>query len=175
MLSDFENIAKQPGGWENNFIPAMQEKGFDSMLYTHDSHRPGNKPNAFMVFDPKQVMPRFSPEGQELIKERGIKEPLKKLYGEPGEPEKWVMPRGILKPYDELAPVEPLRSEIFAKHKAAEEARAGNAKKLIDLSKQYYNREITIHDYVKEFDNVYGKGEYEKRYPGMPPPAFWGR
>lgn len=123
MLSDFVNIEKQAGGWGKNFIPAMQEKGFDAIFYPHFSPRdpsaPMRKYNSLMAFEGKQVTPRYSPEGQELIAQRGIVEPMKTApwYGHPDPgsytaavranpdiKESWRMPQGILKPYDEMVP-----------------------------------------------------------------------
>lgn len=125
MLTDFEKIEAQPGGWKKNFIPAMEEKGFDSIFYPHrvlaplaSKHvvEPGiGKYNSFMLFKDKQMLPRFSEEGQALAKERGVREPLtvdprlveKDAYlagarEPPVEPKLGMYrpPKGILRKYD---------------------------------------------------------------------------
>jgi len=142
LLGDIERIEAQPGGWNKNFIPAMQERGFDAIHYPHQVMGPlgsryGREPapgnySSFMLFDDKQMLPRFSEEGQALIKERGIKEPLKKdpwvdevynyhLQGKVSpvgdrtkypNREVWKPPKGILQPYDEMVPGRGMLSEI---------------------------------------------------------------
>ena len=83
ILSGLESAAKQTGGLEKNMIPFLKEKGYDAIKYPSynrgDSRLPHNKYDSFMAFDPGQVKPRFSQEGQELIKSRGIIEPPKGL------------------------------------------------------------------------------------------------
>jgi len=82
VLSGMESAAKQTGGLKENLIPMMKEKGYDSIKFPHDPGDPRvaqRRFNSYMAFDPKQVTPRFSPEGQALIKERGIIEPPKNL------------------------------------------------------------------------------------------------
>jgi hypothetical protein len=99
MISDFENIAKQSGEWVENFPAAMKEKGFDSILYPHADYR---KYNTIMAFDPEQVKFRWSPEGRALEQQRGVVEPFKRWW-DSDRTTSWRMPRGILKPYDELS------------------------------------------------------------------------
>ena len=83
VLSGLESAAKQTGGLEKNMIPLLKEKGYDAIKYASsdlgDARLPLGKLNSFMTFDPGQVKSRFSPEGQELIKSRGIVEPPKGL------------------------------------------------------------------------------------------------
>jgi len=115
MLSDFESIEKQTGGFKKNLIPALKEKGFDSVYFPHLSPAGERlKYNSFLTFDPKQVVPKFSEEGRELVKERGIHPAMKKraydaddrldaegklVKGRRGET--WQLPKGILKPYSD--------------------------------------------------------------------------
>jgi hypothetical protein len=83
VFGALESASRQTGGLKENLIPAMKEKGFDSIRYPAnpgDPRIPTHKPNSLMVFDQDKVIPRFSAEGQELIKARGILEPDKKLY-----------------------------------------------------------------------------------------------
>lgn len=80
LLNDMAAAEKSAGGWEKNFIPMLKDRGYDSVNYPHKTDpyiEPGY--NSYMALDPKQVTPRLSPKGQELIKARGILEPDKRL------------------------------------------------------------------------------------------------
>jgi hypothetical protein len=82
VLSGMQSIAKQSGGFKENLIPLMKEKGYDAINYPQspgDLRLPLSQHNSFMAFNPGQVTPRLSPQGQELIKARGILEPSKEL------------------------------------------------------------------------------------------------
>ena len=129
ILKDIEKIEAQPGGWRKNFIPAMEEKGYDSIWYSHGSPRtipqdwryPG-KPNSLMVFKDEQMLPRYSPETAELIKERGIKEPMTSMPWMQNLPpdvernfEPWSLPRGIIKPYGDMVPGKDVAESMRAK------------------------------------------------------------
>jgi hypothetical protein len=109
LLSDMYNIAKSDKMWQDQFIPMLKDKGYDSLYYPH--HDPGTrdtKYNSFMGFDPEQFIPRFSPEASQLIKERGIKGAIKNPRDyEPYEGvfetiPPWSIPQGILKKPDEI-------------------------------------------------------------------------
>ena len=80
LLDDMVAAEKSAGGWGKNFIPMLKDRGYDSVLYPHATNPVMEaQPNSYMALDPKQVTPRLSPKGQELIKARGILEPSKKL------------------------------------------------------------------------------------------------
>jgi len=82
ILSEMERLALVPGRFEKDLIPTLKEGGYDAIKYpgsVGDFRLPMGEPNSYMAFDPKQVMPRFSPEGQEAIKSRGVTEPPKGL------------------------------------------------------------------------------------------------
>ena len=83
VLSGLESAAKQSGGLKENLIPMMQEKGYDAIKYPRDPgdiRIPYHYPNSFMVFDQSKVLPKYSPEGQDLIKSRGLAGASKELY-----------------------------------------------------------------------------------------------
>ena len=198
IISDFENIAKQSGGWGKNFIPALQEKGFDSLIYPHVSHRDEyfKKPryNTIMAFEPEQIIPRFTPEAQELIKRRGIVEPIKnsvtaarfedweKIAKEP-----WKMPRGILKKYGEDATPEQkniMYQDVIAKDTAKINAYHANKEKQKEFVKKYQMKEIGIKEVEEEFKKLWGPDVYENTFkpghtphflspPTPPPPQKW--
>jgi len=80
LLDDMVAAEKSSGGWQKNFIPMLKDKKYDSIIYPHSTY-PRSEPdfNSWLAFDPRQVTPRLSEEGQQLIKQRGIYEPSKKL------------------------------------------------------------------------------------------------
>jgi len=80
LVDDFENAAKQPGKWEDNFFGMLRDRGHDSVQYPHSANT--RRYDSFMALDPEQVVPRFSEKGQEWIKERGVKEPIKRYNWE---------------------------------------------------------------------------------------------
>jgi len=108
LLSDMYNIGGTKKTWQDQFVPMLQDKGYDSIWYPHYSDTAGTSPyNTFMAFDPKQMTPRFSPEGQALIKERGVKEKPKVSGWDPDsgtftDIASWRLPKGILKPEGEV-------------------------------------------------------------------------
>jgi hypothetical protein len=108
LLSEMYNIGGTEKGWQKDFIPMLKGQGYDSLWYPHYSSLTGSNPyNTFMAFDPKQLAPRYSPEGQALAKERGVKEQIKvkDLGPEMGlftEDDNWRLPKGILKPQGEI-------------------------------------------------------------------------
>jgi hypothetical protein len=75
-LSALESAAVQGGGFEKNLIPSLQQRGYDAIQYPHS---PGRGYDSYMAFDPKQVVPKFSSEGQSLISARGVRNPGKKI------------------------------------------------------------------------------------------------
>lgn len=76
LLEDMYNIST-PKTWQDQFIPMMKDRGYDSLLYPHMAEG-GPKYNTFMGFSPDQFIPRFSPEGLKLAEERGVVNPLKR-------------------------------------------------------------------------------------------------
>ena len=110
LLSDFHNISSSNKMWQDQFTPMLKDKGYDSLWYPHMDSATGRETfNTFMAFDPKQVVHRYSPEGRELIKKRGVIDPITKglkdfdpdegkFFGVPS----WDLPRGILKPTPEI-------------------------------------------------------------------------
>lgn len=109
LLSDMYNISKSDKMWQDQFIPMLKDKGYDSLWYPHfDQGTSQSKYNTFMGFDPEQFIPRYSPEASQLIKERGVRGAIKNPRDyEPYEGvfetiPPWTMPKGILKPPDEI-------------------------------------------------------------------------
>jgi hypothetical protein len=83
MLDKMENVAKQTGGLKQNLAPMLKEEGYDAVKFPSnpgDPRLPKGKYNSYMVLDPANVKLRYSPEGQELIKAKGILEPEKRLF-----------------------------------------------------------------------------------------------
>lgn len=104
LLSDMYNISGTQKGWQNDFVPMLKSRGYDALWYPHfDPAVNKSTYNTFMAFDPKQVVHRYTPEGQALIKERGVKDPITKVsdfnpeMGEFGTVPSWRLPPGILK------------------------------------------------------------------------------
>jgi len=109
LLSDMYNISGSDKMWQDQFIPMLKDKGYDSLYYPHwDSVASKNKYNSFMGFDSEQFIPRYSKEAEQLIKERGIKSAIKDVKDyEPYEGKfetlgGWTIPRGVLKKPDEI-------------------------------------------------------------------------
>jgi hypothetical protein len=102
LLDFMESAATRPGGWDKNFVSGLEKRGYDSIFYPNENIL--NSHDSFMVFNPKNIVPKFSPEGQEIIARRGLHEPMK---GRPGYFEhsaegygKWRVPRGLLKEFE---------------------------------------------------------------------------
>jgi hypothetical protein len=115
LLSDMYNISGSTKMWQDQFIPMMKDRGIDSLLYPHAAEFGGGpKYNTFMGFDASQFTPRYTPEGQALIAERGVKNPLPSWVGQDyykfaneatrsgTTQDTWRLPRGILKPMDQV-------------------------------------------------------------------------
>jgi len=127
LLEDLHNIGKSEDVWQRDLIPMLQKRGHDSLFYPHVSENVvGNrkKYNTFMSFDPEnQLIPRYSPEGQKLIQERGVRNPIE--YGATAEnwgPDfskhdsmKWSVPRGVLHKPTEIETLRKLPKENTAK------------------------------------------------------------
>src|SRR5262245_13942402 len=143
LLSDLKNIAGSEKVWQRDFIPMLKDRGYDALFYPHASEITGNKYNTFMIFDPHQTVPRFSPEGQQLIAERGIKNPMQHgwtygtaEYEDWDKAAKWRLPAGVLKNPAEKETLRRLESEntfkwwenpndpLFQVQKKSEEAAA---------------------------------------------------
>jgi len=109
LLSDMHNISASDKMWQDQFIPMLKDRGYDSMIYPHHDNVFGGSPyNSFMTFDPEQLTPTYSREGQQLAKNRGIKGAIKDVSD--FDPEEgafqtlgnWAMPKGILKKESEI-------------------------------------------------------------------------
>jgi len=68
LLEDMYNISK-PKDWQSQFIPMLESRGYDSMVYPHAG---SGRTDTVMGFRENQFIPRFSEEGAELIRKRGI-------------------------------------------------------------------------------------------------------
>jgi len=109
LLSDLHNISSSDKMWQDQFIPMLKDKGYDSLTYPHyDPGGGSTKYNTMMAFDPEQLTPRYSPEAERLIKERGIKGAIKDVSDFDmeegvfrGVPH-WAMPQGVLKKPSEI-------------------------------------------------------------------------
>jgi hypothetical protein len=91
LYQDLSKLEGKPGGWNANFIPEMQNRGYDAIQYPHmPEYRTAPQPfNSYMVFDPNQIHGKFTPEGQALIAERGARKPKSILTMQPGELRDW--------------------------------------------------------------------------------------
>jgi hypothetical protein len=98
LLSDMYNIAGSEKVWQRDFVPMLKERGYDSIFYPHAAADPRPKYNTFATLDPESTVARFTPEGQKLIAERGIREPIRQYWGH----EPWSIPQGILKKPEEI-------------------------------------------------------------------------
>jgi hypothetical protein len=135
MITDFENIEKQAGGWKKNFIPAMKEKGYDSIFYPHHSPRDLGEPkyNSFMTFDEGQLMAKYSPKAQHEIGQRGFHEPMKTAPWQGVDPYSlkdvlveakkkdpvWSAPKGILSKYGDEEPIPQVKPLLDARNQRA--------------------------------------------------------
>ena len=91
LLADLERVEGKSGKWEQNFYDYLKnEKGFDAVQYPHMTRGQNiGAFNSFMALDPEQVVPRLSPEGQALIKERGVTKPSVSLTWNPMSQAYW--------------------------------------------------------------------------------------
>lgn len=67
LLSDLAAVPHE--SWPAGAIPAIKKHGYDSLKYPHEYEVGGQ---AFSVLDESQLIPRFSKEAMDLIKERGV-------------------------------------------------------------------------------------------------------
>jgi hypothetical protein len=174
LYRDTLRAEKEAGGIAKNFVPMLQEKGFDSLYYPHISERyMGEAPkyNTFMALDPKQVMPKFSEEGQELIKQRGYHEPMKTFLNDPYArspddkysvadvtQERWAIPKGILHPYAENVPDQ---KKVFKIEEAkrwkdiADESKAQQDQ--IDLLRELHNQgQVSGKEFIETYNKIVG-------------------
>ena len=144
----------------------IKERGYDSIFYPHATdYGPGSKYNTFMTFDPAQTVPRLSSEGQSLIRERGIHEPLRKDLAYEGGRANWELPRGILKKIDNPEPAGPVKEVVDARNayeaeKIVENNKIYDAKmkKLAPLQEKMKNKEISPEEYWNMHDELlFGK------------------
>jgi hypothetical protein len=101
LMTDLEKVSGKPGDWEGNFYNYLKDRKHDAVQYPHitGSVKPTGF-NSFMALDPEQVVPKFSPEGQALIKERGVIKPSVTLNWNPMDQAFWDMKHGLLKSQD---------------------------------------------------------------------------
>jgi hypothetical protein len=88
LLKDLEKVEGQSGDWEGNFYNYMKDRGIDAVQYPHLTKGKSGY-NAFMALDPEQVLPKFSPEGIALAKERGVIRPGMSLQWNPMDQAYW--------------------------------------------------------------------------------------
>ena len=176
LLSDMYNISGSAKTWQDQFIPMLQERGYDSLLYPHASdYTSGTKYNTFMAFDPeRQVIPRFSPEGISLAEKRGVTNTFDPRSGVP-----WRLPSGILKKpeaieslvkdptkntfqwWDETYTGSPLLKQIS---KTNEESQAkwyaAKQDEFIseNLLKEYKKGYLPESEFIKGWDAIHGEG-----------------
>ena len=91
LHKDLTNIAGKSGKFESNFEDYLRGKGHDAVQYPHVTKSYGlpDKFNSFMALDPEQVLPKFSPEGIALAKERGVIRPGISLQWNPMDQAYW--------------------------------------------------------------------------------------
>lgn len=71
LLDELTRVEGKPGKFEHNFEDWLRGHNFDAVQYPHTSPIKSGF-NSFMMLDPDKVIPRFTPEAQALIKERGM-------------------------------------------------------------------------------------------------------
>lgn len=89
LLKDLEKVEGQSGNWEGNFYNYMKDRNIDAVQYPHTTKGKDRGFNAFMALDPEQVLPKFSPEGIALAKERGVIRPGVSLQWNPMDQMYW--------------------------------------------------------------------------------------
>jgi hypothetical protein len=111
LYQDLSKLEGKPGGWNANFIPEMQNRGYDAIQYPHfPEYRTAPQPfNSYMVFDPNQIHGKFTPEGQALIAERGARKPKSILTMRPGEEKFWQ------DTYNQSGAFEKSKAEVYKK------------------------------------------------------------
>ena len=187
LLRDTMWADKQPGGIGKNFIPMLQDKGFDSLYYPHVSERyMGESPkyNTFMVLDENKIHPRYSEAGQELIKQRGVHEPMKRhfydLEAERGNwnsdqmrshmrdivDEPWRIPQGILKPYAEHVPGQKgiLDAEIAKARTDEFNAWLSKTSQQKQLQEFYDQGIVSSKEYIETYNKIHGENAFKATY-----------
>jgi hypothetical protein len=170
LLSDMENIAGSKQMWQEQFVPMLKERGYDSIYYPHGTeYGDRNKYNTFMGFDAEQFMPRMSPGGQKLIGERGVHEPMKVDPSYTSETPKWRIPSGILKRIDDPEPPEAAKGilkkqrnvykeklEQLKKEQEAKFALGGKKAAEIELTKDWDANKLTNAELFQKHQELYG-------------------
>jgi hypothetical protein len=147
----------------------LQDKGYDSLFYPHVTDYGGRpKYNTFMTFDPKQTIPRFSPEGMQAAAERGVQNPMPKdLAYDEGGPKNWSLPRGILKKITDPEPAGPVWDRVAERQQQwqteYDKQFASPMQDFTDLKKKFENKEISGEQFWKEYDKIFN-------HPPSPPP-----
>jgi len=189
LLSDMYNIGGTAKTWQDQFIPMLQDKGYDSLWYPHYSDVMEAGPyNTFMAFKPEQLTPRYSPEGVKLAKERGVKNPPEiKGWDDDlpiftDESYDWRLPRGVLKPRGEVESLTRSRSlntypwwenpkshllKIEKAHEVKQANLAANQKALglkyadqEQLVKEYQTGNLSLSDFHQGYDKIWGAGKH---------------
>jgi hypothetical protein len=91
LLGKIEKLPEDNTQFVKAFSDTLKDAGYDSVRYPHSGSRL-TQPDAYMALDSSQVVPKFSPEGQELIKARGILEPSKDLKWNEKWRKRWEEP-----------------------------------------------------------------------------------
>jgi hypothetical protein len=173
ILEDMRNIAGSDKTWQDQFAPMLKDKGYDSLFYPHvtdyGTSRTG-KYNTFMTFDPKQTIPRFSPEGMQAAAERGVQNPMPKdLAYDEGGPKNWSLPRGILKKITDPEPAGPVWDRVAERQQQwqteYDKQFASPMQDFTDLKKKFENKEISGEQFWKEYDKIFNNP------PSPPPPS----
>jgi len=189
LLSDMYNIGGTAKTWQDQFIPMLQDRGYDSIWYPHYSDVMEAGPyNTFMAFKPEQLTPRFSAEGQALAKKRGVKNQMEiKGWDDDlpiftDESYDWRLPRGILKPRGEIESF--VRSPSLNTHQwwkddsttmhmideqyQAKQADLAAKQKALGLKyadqeqlvKEYQTGDLSLGDFHKGYDKIWGAGKH---------------
>lgn len=180
MLEDMYNISGNDATWQRDFIPMMQSRGIDSLLYPHSTgyNFGGKTPyNSIMAFDPKQMIPRYSPEGAQLAAERGVKDPMIKggSWNEDIDvnyPQKWTVPGNVL--YKSPSGMETLTKNQSRHANAVKWWEDPNPSFLKDISqgKDKYSMEqaAKTQEILDKIQNENPNANYPKS-PGVPSPT----
>jgi hypothetical protein len=70
LWEELQSLSQHQDKWNRGFNNAFQKRGWDAIDYQHEDI-PGPLDRAFMLFDDKQMIPKFSFEGQALAARRG--------------------------------------------------------------------------------------------------------
>lgn len=153
LLDELHNIAGSEQVWQRDFSPLLKSLGYDSLYYPHGSINTPHKYNTFLTLNAEQTIPRFTREGQKLIAQRGIHEPMKyDVFDNPTrEQTSWRLPQGILKPRPEYESL--LKDPKFNTHQWwAEDAPPSvlkNISKDIEAQQAYWAQQAEEHKNTK--------------------------